>query len=353
MQEIQYAAQRATTLTRQLLIFSRQQVRRPQKIDVNAAVLDIHRLLQRILGENIDLVLRLHQHLDLVIADPHQIEQVILNLAINARDAMPNGGTFVFETTQVDLDEQHQNAEYSQIKPGSYIRIIVSDTGIGMDSAILQRIFEPFFTTKEIGKGSGLGLATVHGIVQQSNGYILARSEPQAGSTFEIYLPRAETHLMLHHASERAEIRSQTPLVQRDSSIGRHTILIVEDDALVLELIHRVLHQSGCVTMEARNGEQALALLQAAPQQVDVVLTDIVMPYLNGGQLIDQLRSQQPQIKIICMSGYADQTVLHQQIIQRCDGFLQKPFTPHMLVQCIEDTLQPASSDEQEQDAHA
>ena len=335
--EIQKAGHRAAALTRQLLAFSRQQMFESQLLNVNGIVSDMAKLLHRLLGEDIEQVTVLEPDLAPVLADPSQIEQVIMNLAINARDAMPNGGQLTIETANVMLDEQYRVAGHFEVKTGAYVMLAMSDTGIGMDQATQERIFEPFFTTKEFGKGTGLGLSTVYGIVKQSEGAIWVYSELGIGTTFKIYLPRG-TMLSL------AQLPEPTPMHQPASKIARQnfTILVVEDEAVVRELIHRVLKQAGYITLDAQNGHQALDLVAAHPDQIDLIITDIIMPRMTGWELVDQLHQQGAQIKVIYMSGYTNQTVKQHMILQQRATYLQKPFTPEILLRQIDDMLRNA-----------
>ncbi len=351
--EIQKAANRAAALTRQLLAFSRQQVMQPRIINLNEVVTDMDKLLQRLIGEDIELRSLLDPDLGEVLADPGQIEQVIVNLAINARDAMPIGGKLTIETANVELDERYPSAGQPQFKTGSYVMLAVSDTGVGMDQTTQEKIFEPFFTTKEIGKGTGLGLSTVYGIVNQSEGYIRVYSELGVGTTFKIYLPGANFLLAKSEKRMQALLRSENsilsvskaaPAVLEKEVTGQaYTVLIVEDDNAVRELIHRVLTEAGYIMLEAHNGQHALELLKGYGGKIDLVLTDIVMPQMGGQELIDELRKSWKKIKIVCMSGYTDRAVASHETMQEWDAFIQKPFSPTTLLSRVEEVLRASS----------
>jgi two-component system, cell cycle sensor histidine kinase and response regulator CckA len=353
--EIQSAANRAATLTRQLLAFSRQQILQPRVLKLNEVVANMDKLLHRLLGEDIELFSLLAPDLGEVLADPGQLEQVILNLAINARDAMPDGGKLAIETANVELDAQDSSIHYVEIKPGSYVVLTVRDTGVGMDRAIQEKIFEPFFTTKEIGKGTGLGLSTVYGIVKQSDGYISVYSEVGLGTVFKVYLPRTKTATSDQEATsnppkagDSVPTALQINIAQITTAqnnllttrVQSYTVLVVEDDVLLRALIRRVLSMAGYKIVEAANGYQALELLEKISVSIDLVLTDIIMPQMGGRELIEKLRERWPDLKVLCMSGYTDHTSVRHGILQHCTNFLQKPFTPDVLLNRIEEVLQ-------------
>jgi PAS domain S-box-containing protein len=327
--EILKAANRGASLTRQLLAFSRQQVLQPKLIDLNAAVSDMQGMLGRLIGEDIDLVTALEPQLGRVEVDPGQIEQVIMNLAVNARDAMPQGGTLAIETTNVELDDSDVRQYDHPVSPGPYVRIMVCDTGTGMDAATLKHIFEPFFTTKAVDKGTGLGLATVYGIVKQSKGYIWPKSTLGEGTTFTILLPRVAHEHAVAPPAEDGEAEPQ----------GRETVLLVEDDEAARELWREMLDTLGYRTIVASNGAEALELASAHAGRVDLLLSDVVMPRLGGRELAARLRERRPELPVIFMSGYTADTILRQGISEAGGPFLQKPFSAQQLARKLRETL--------------
>jgi two-component system, cell cycle sensor histidine kinase and response regulator CckA len=316
--QIRKAAQGAGELTRQLLAFSRQQVLQPKVVDLNAAVSGIERLLARVLREDIKLRCTLAQDAGTIRVDPGQLEQVIMNLAVNARDAMPQGGLLTIETANVDLDEAFLRA-HPVAKPGPYVMLAVTDTGTGMDAATQARIFEPFFTTKDAGKGTGLGLATVQGIVQQSDGFIWLYSEPDHGTVFKIYLPRVD---------EPASRADDAPEVD---TRGTETVLVVEDVAAVRAVTREMLQRYGYHVLDAADGAAALQLAADHHAPIHLLLTDVVMPDLNGRDLARRLSAARPDMKVLFMSGYTDDAVVRHGILQEGIAYLQKPFTPRSL----------------------
>jgi PAS domain S-box-containing protein len=316
--QIRKAAQGAGELTRQLLAFSRQQVLQPKVVDLNAAVSGIERLLARVLREDIKLRCTLAQDAGTIRVDPGQLEQVIMNLAVNARDAMPQGGLLTIETANVDLDEAYLRA-HPVAKPGPYVMLAVTDTGTGMDAATQARIFEPFFTTKDAGKGTGLGLATVQGIVQQSDGFIWLYSEPDHGTVFKIYLPRVD---------EPASRADDAPEVD---TRGTETVLVVEDVAAVRAVTREMLQRYGYHVLDAADGAAALQLAADHHAPIHLLLTDVVMPDLNGRDLAERLSAARPDMKVLFMSGYTDDAVVRHGILQEGIAYLQKPFTPRSL----------------------
>ncbi|MEW6543393.1 MAG: PAS domain S-box protein [Nitrospirota bacterium] len=322
------AGERATSLTRQLLAFSRQQVLEPKVLDLNAMIAKVAPLLQHLIGEDIQLTTSLEPNLGCIRADPGQTEQVILNLAANARDAMPGGGRLTIETRSVHLDKAVEPAS-PPIQPGTYVTLAVKDTGFGMDADTLARIFDPFFTTKAPGKGTGLGLATVYGIVEQSGGAILASSEPGQGSTFRIYWPRAEG------TGEAAD----SPAPHSDAVIGSPTILLVEDEPMVRELAADILREIGYTVLEAGNGHAALQVCQRHSGQIHLLLTDVVMPGMSGKELADRLLAVRPGLRVLYMSGYADHPSLHHDFWQNDMDFLPKPFTEKTLTRKVREAL--------------
>ena len=322
--EIQRAGERAAELTRQLLVFSRQQVLAPKVLNLNEVLSSLHRMLGRVLGEDVDLTLLAAPLLGQVNADPGQLEQVVMNLVVNARDAMPDGGKLTIATTNVDLDDDYVR-EHLGVEPGRYVMLSVSDTGIGMDKATQARLFEPFFTTKGPGRGTGLGLSTVFGIIKQSRGSIWVYSEPGQGSTFKIYLPRVDA------AAER-------PLVAALSTGGHETILLVEDEPQVRAVVQRALERAGYGVLVAQDANDALRL-SAAVSSIDLLLTDVVMPQMNGRELAERVRATRPGIRVLFTSGYTDDAILRHGVLDQGVPFLQKPITPAALMRSVRETL--------------
>jgi two-component system, cell cycle sensor histidine kinase and response regulator CckA len=329
VEQITRACMRAADLTRQLLAFSRQQVLAPKVIDLNASLSTMHRMLQRVIGEDIELCTVPSQELARVRVDPGQIEQVILNLAVNARDAMPSGGLLTIETSNVLVDPV-QIVEHTGLNPGPHVVLSVRDTGAGMSRDTQARIFEPFFTTKEQGKGTGLGLATVFGIVQQSGGAISVNSELEHGTTFRIYLPRVTGSL--------DSVGSTSPF--RALVVGGHeTVLLVEDDEQVRVLAKTVLERHGFRVIAAAGCEEALRVVATFKEPIQLLLTDVVMPRMSGRQLAEKLTLQRPRMKVLFMSGYTDDTVIHHGVLQAGMQFLQKPLTPEGLTRKVREVL--------------
>jgi two-component system cell cycle sensor histidine kinase/response regulator CckA len=329
LQEIQKAADRAAALTRQLLVFSRRQSLKPQVLNLNNIILDIGKMLRRLIGEQIELVILPGPNLGSIKLDPSQFEQVIVNLAVNARDAMPNGGRLILETTNVTLDEDYVY-QHTGITPGNYIMLAVSDTGTGITDEVKTHLFEPFFTTKEKGKGTGLGLSMVYGIIKQSNGHILVYSESGLGTTFKIYLPRVEEEM--------------TALPRRDDigymPKGNETVLLVEDEPLVRGLAIRVLREQGYNVLEAANGMEALNVAQEhVGEKIHLLLTDVVMPQMGGKELADRLKAFRPGIKVLFTSGYTDQAIVQRGLLNPDFSFLEKPFSPSGLVRQVREVL--------------
>ena len=328
IQEIEKAAKRAAGLTRQLLIFSRQQVLEPRALDLNALVGNLEKMLHRLIGEDIELRTKPSAALGAVRADPGQIEQAIVNLVVNARDAMPKGGRLTIETADVELDRSYA-AAHVPFQPGPYVLLAISDTGVGMDGATKARLFEPFFTTKEPGRGTGLGLATVYGIVKQSGGYVWAYSELGHGTTFKIYLPRvAET-------PERPESATGTPTPVR----GSETVLVVEDQEEVRKLTKRVLEGRGYAVLAARNGAEALEIVARHPTRIHLMITDVVMPGMNGRELAELACARRRDLKVLYVSGYTGEAVLQHRLLEAGVAFLQKPFTPDALARKTREVL--------------
>jgi two-component system cell cycle sensor histidine kinase/response regulator CckA len=331
--EILAAGRRAAGLTRQLLAFSRQQVLEPTVLNLNNAVKNMESMLRRLIGEDVDLSSNLDPALGAVKADPGQIEQVIMNLAVNARDAMPQGGKLIIETSNTEMDESFVRRYPYPVKPGMYVRLMVSDTGTGMDAATRARIFEPFFTTKAKGQGTGLGLSMVYGVVKQSGGYIDVYSELGLGTTFKIYLPRVDEPLAVHQ-----------PAAALASTLrGAETVLLVEDEVALRDLTSSLLEMCGYTVLQASNGGEALDVSQHHAGPIDLLLTDVVMPGISGRVLADQLIQLRPQIKVIFMSGYTGQTVGAHGIIDPGSLFLQKPFTRDLLAHKLREALDGSS----------
>jgi PAS domain S-box-containing protein len=335
IEEIREAARRATLLTRQLLAFSRRQVLQPTLVSLNDVVAGAERLLRRLIGEDVPLVTRLDPALGTVKADPGQVEQVIMNLAVNARDAMPNGGTLTVETANVPLGTVPPPDLAAIMPPAEYALLRVSDTGVGMDAETKVHLFEPFFTTKEVGKGTGLGLATVYGVVKQSGGYISVESEPGRGAAFSIYLPRVRG---VAEASGVGPGRQGSPE-------GDETILLVEDEPAVRTVASEVLRGLGYAVLEASDANAALRLAEAHAAPIALLVTDVVMPGMDGRELADRLRANRPGLKVLLVSGYAYDTALEHGALEGVLNFLQKPFTPDGLARRVRDALdRPAAS---------
>lgn len=328
IQAIHQATERATSVTRQLLAFSRKQMLELKVIDVNAIVCDIERLLKPLIGENIQLETKLGNDVGRTRADAGQIEQVIMNLVVNSKDAMPVGGRIVIQTANADLKKDDLSREHSYIHPGPYVMLSVSDNGHGMDKETQARIFEPFFTTKEKGKGTGLGLSTVYGIVKQSGGYILVDSQLGRGTTFRVYLPRVE------EAAEVAGRILQTPLQTR----GTERILLVEDEESVRQLVRETLEAQGYRIHEAENGEEALAIATSHPD-IDMLITDVVMPGMSGRELSTRIFATHPHTKVLYLSGYTEDAIVHEGVLEAGTAFLQKPFTLGTLARKVREML--------------
>jgi CheY-like chemotaxis protein len=294
----------------------------------NAVVADMDKLLRRLLGEDVELRTVLASDVGSVKADPSQLEQVLLNLAVNARDAMPDGGKLTIETQNVELDQTYARGHLSA-QPGPYVMLAVSDTGVGMDAATQARIFEPFFTTKERGKGTGLGLATVYGIVKQSNGWIWVYSEPGHGTTFKVYLPRV---------TESAAPLTPSPAAPV-SVRGSETILLVEDDEMIRHLVQKVLKGNGYTVLVAGDGNAAERMAGAHADTIHLLMTDVVLPGLNGREVARRLVAQRPGIKVLYLSGYTDDAIVHHGVLEPGVAFLQKPFSPAVLGRKVREVL--------------
>jgi two-component system cell cycle sensor histidine kinase/response regulator CckA len=329
IESIYEAANKAASLTRQLLAFSRKQLLELKSVDVNGIVNDLERLLRPLVGENIEWGTELAPFLNCTRADPSQIEQVLMNLVVNAKDAMPRGGKITVKTANVTLGDDIRR-KYCYVRPGHYVMLSVSDTGQGMDMHTQERVFEPFFTTKEQGKGTGLGLSTVYGIIKQTGGYIFAESELGQGSTFRIYLPRVEDAV-----DAVAPPAKTTPV----SAEGSETILLVEDEESVRQLIREVLQSKGYKVLEADRGDTALRIAAAHVGRIDLLISDIVLPGMAGQELGKQLLANNPATKALYLSGYTEEAVIHQGMLDSGAAFLQKPFMLQALARKVRDVL--------------
>jgi CheY-like chemotaxis protein len=325
--QVSSAADRAAALTRQMLAFGRQQIMQSRIINLNSVVSETSHMLRRVIGEDIQLVTKLGDKLDNARLDPDQVAQMMLNLAVNARDAMPEGGTLHIETSNVELDEAYTKA-HPPVQPGSYVMLAVGDTGTGIDKAILPRIFDPFFTTKEVGKGTGLGLSIVYGIVKQSGGYIWVYSEPGHGTTFKLYFPA--TTATLEGPVARSEIVPR-PAGQK--------VLVVEDGETIRCNVRECLEQLGYQVLEAESAETALQLCAKHLGEIDLVLTDLVMPGMNGHELAGELAQRHPEINMLFMSGYTEDSAARRDILLKGSAFLQKPFSVGELSNAVQQAL--------------
>ncbi len=329
VENIKKATERGSSLTRQLLTFSRSSVVQPRVLDLNERLKDVSKLLRPLMGDDVEILIVSKGPAAVVEADPGQLDQIVVNLAVNARDAMPRGGKLILETRAEHFDqtftEQHQN-----MAPGKYVLLAVSDTGSGMDEATVARIFEPFFTTKEMGKGTGLGLATVYGIVKQSAGHILVYSELGHGTTFKIYLPSADHKIGLE---SKSEVETVSPKRQGT------TILLVEDDEIMRSLTKKVLEEHGYNVVEADDGKSALAWVESHPGAIDLLLTDVVMRRMSGPELVERLHASQPSLKVVYMSGYTGELIAEREVLRRDVTLLEKPFSRTALLNTIHSTL--------------
>ncbi len=326
-EEILKAADRAGALTNQLLAFSRRQIMKPRVISVNSVIEQTEKMLRRLIGEDVDLQFRLKKDIGNVRADPGHVEQAIMNLVVNARDAMPGGGKLTIETDAVHLDENYARTHMGVV-PGDFVMIAVSDTGIGMDAETKRRIFEPFFTTKEQGKGTGLGLATVYGIVKQAGGDIWVYSEPNRGTTFKLYFPKVKEEVTDSVAAERESPHGEN-----------ETILVVEDEKAVRDLTVRMLQRLGYRVLIAAGGPEAIAISSSHTERIALLLTDVVMPNMSGRQLADELAKSRPDMKVIYLSGYTENTVIHHGVLDAGIEFLPKPFSREVLAKKIREVL--------------
>ena len=320
---IREAGERAATLTAQLLSFSRQQIIRPTVLDLNAAVDGLEPMVRKLIGENMRLVVKLGDDTGHIRADSGQLDQILVNLVVNARDAMPDGGTVTIETGDVLIDEPYA-IEHFDLGPGSYVMLVVSDTGVGMDRETREHIFEPFFTTKTLGKGTGLGLATAYGIVHQAGGHIWVYSEPGVGSTFKLYFPRVE-----------APETTERPTVVATAAVGAGTVLVVEDEPVVRDMTTQMLTRSGYRVITVADGAEAVARLARLDESIDVLVTDVIMPHMSGIELAELVMDRYPDVGVVMLSGYTAQTLNLERVTSRGATFVPKPVTSGQLVLAV------------------
>lgn len=336
VQEIKRAAERASSLTRQLLAFSRKQVLQPKRFDLNSLVTDMSRMLLRLIGEDIDLVTVLTHEFAQINADPGQIEQVLMNLIVNARDAMPNGGKIIIETSILEMDSVHPRT-HVPTKPGRYVMLGVTDNGLGIDEETQKHIFEPFYTTKKLGKGTGLGLSTVYGIVKQSGGYVWVNSEVGHGTSFKIYLPL--------DLEESEHLSSTTLHLVR----GGETLLLVEDEPQIRCLAVEFLSECGYDILVASNGNEALEIVKRCSDRIELIITDVVMPHMSGRELAEQVSEINSAIKVLYMSGYTNDAILRHGVLESETWFIQKPFAPDALAAKVREILDGPQLSESDQ----
>jgi two-component system cell cycle sensor histidine kinase/response regulator CckA len=330
--QIKKAGDRAAALTRQLLAFSRKQILQPAVIDLNHVVVELSKMLQRLIGEDVDLLMGLEADLGRIRADPNQLEQVLMNLCVNARDAMPRGGKLTIETSNVELGEEFANRHIA-MSTGNYVMLAVSDTGCGMDLQTQDRIFEPFFTTKEVGKGTGLGLATVYGIVKQSGGNVWVYSEVGQGTTFKLYFPRVTEG-----------VEKPKPVTEDWGLLaGSETILLVEDEEVVREMALEILQECGYRVLPAKDGPEALELALQLDGEIHLMLTDVVMPRMSGRELSNELIKRRPDIRVLYMSGYTDDAIVQHGVLEAGTAFIGKPFSMEALTRKVRETLDTAA----------
>jgi PAS domain S-box-containing protein len=328
VEEIKKAGERAASLTRQLLAFSRKQMLKPVVLDLNTVITGMGRMLPRLIGEDVDLLFELQVDLGQVKADPGQMEQVLMNLVVNARDAMPAGGRLTVKTENVEFTGRSVKRRMV-VQPGSYVVLSVTDDGVGMNAETQGRIFEPFFTTKELGKGTGLGLSTVYGIVKQSEGSIWVYSEPGKGTSFKIYLPR------VNDVSATAEEKEQA----QTAPTGHETVLLVEDEDMVRDLAQEILEQYGYSVLTAPNGTEGLRVCREFPDKIDLVLTDVIMPQMSGRELVENILAIHPETRVLYMSGFTDDAVVRHGVLAEDMCFIQKPFSPEGLATKVREVL--------------
>jgi PAS domain S-box-containing protein len=328
LEEIKKAGERAASLTRQLLAFSRKELLQPQVLDLNDLVANLDKMLRRLIGEDIELVTIFGPRLELVEADPAQLEQVVLNLVVNARDAMPQGGKIVIETTNLELDEAYAQ-QHVAVSPGRYVMLAVSDHGCGMNAETLKHIFEPFYTTKHHAEGTGLGLSTVYGVVKQSGGNVWVYSEEGQGTTFKVYLPQVNPVL---------DIR-KTEALSTAVVGGTETVLLAEDEKLVRKFVRSILESNGYTVLEAQHGSEALRLALQHPGPIHLLLTDMVMPLMDGKLLAQRMLGLRPGIRVLYMSGYSENAVVHHGVLESGMAFIEKPFTVERLARKVREAL--------------
>jgi len=330
IEEIRKAGERAAGLSRQLLTFSRRETRAPELLNLNETLDEMAKMLRRLIREDIELVISPGPDLGPVYMDPPQVEQVIMNLVVNARDAMPDGGTLTIETADTELDEAYFREHGVENEPGPYVMLAVTDTGIGMDEETQSKMFDPFFTTKDRSTGTGLGLATVYGIVKQNRGYVWAYSEPGRGTTVKVYLPRA---------GEVLEPGRSGDMEVGGGLTGAETVLVVEDNQQVLDITLKVLARYGYRTLAARNGDEAVRVGRDFEGKIHLLVTDVIMPGMNGKELAERLRSERPDMKVLFMSGYTENIIVQKGILPTDIHYIQKPFSFEGLARKVRDAL--------------
>jgi signal transduction histidine kinase/ActR/RegA family two-component response regulator len=335
IREIGKAGARAASLTKQLLAFSRKQVLQPVILDINSLIDGVWKMLERLIGEDVQVRIMLHPEVNRIFADPGQVEQVLINLVVNARDAMPQGGRISIQTDNIELDEGYAFTHLA-VSAGDYVMLSVSDTGMGMDAETQKRIFEPFFTTKEMGKGTGLGLSTVYGIVKQSGGNIWTYSEVGKGTTFRVYFPRVQ-----------GKAESQLKIAEEALPLGEETILLVEDETNVRALTRENLRACGYNVLEAANGPDALDILTRHAGPVQLLLTDVVMPLMSGRELAERVQKTRPGLAVLYVSGFTDDTIVHHGVLDAGTEFLEKPFTLRTLARKVRSVLDKQSDQKQ------
>jgi len=328
IQQIKSACRQASKLTKQLLAFGRKQPSKPRVIDLNDLVNEMLKMIQRVIGEDIHVETKLESNLGAIKVDDNQLQQVLMNLAINARDAMPSGGTLTISTRNTKLMEKMDSNRWS-VPPGDYVNLSVSDTGVGMSEDVIARVFEPFFTTKETGKGSGLGLSTAYGIVKQNRGSIRVKSAPGQGSVFNMYFPRVHGPV-----TRKVNKMSTAPM-----KTGTETVLVVEDEGIFRDLIVRILKRDGYKTLEAANGGEALMICEEHKEQIDLMLTDVIMPQMNGRKLVERTLPLHPEMKVLYMSGYTDDVIADHGVLEEGVEFIEKPFSANVLLNKVREVL--------------